>query len=347
MKNILVIKNDRLGDFAISLPAFNLILNKYKNEKITFILSDINYGFSFLLKKKNVDFIKTSYSLNFFERLNILFFLLFNKIDKIYIFRPKNYFFFLSFVFRKIKFIGICVKNKGILRPNKFFLKYLDYYLINDRDANGARKSIVELQIEAIRFSTNNLENLINNLNPVTLVNDNLPNNYILVHYKHAIFKQGKWTINNFISLLKKISIFKKTILITDLDNDDYKNFFYKSFTSIDLKKKIDNKKIKDNNIIFIDNAASENLAYIIKNAELVVACHGTMTMLASYFNVKTLDLYYINKNINNYKKQYINSFREFRPFKKNIYKRIVFKEYYIYEKKIISFIKILLNNYE
>ena len=52
MKNILVIKNDRLGDFIISLPAFNLILNKYKNEKITFILSDINYSFSFLLKKK-------------------------------------------------------------------------------------------------------------------------------------------------------------------------------------------------------------------------------------------------------------------------------------------------------
>ena len=30
MKNILVIKNDRLGNFAISLPALNLILNKYR-----------------------------------------------------------------------------------------------------------------------------------------------------------------------------------------------------------------------------------------------------------------------------------------------------------------------------
>ena len=48
MKNILVIKNDRLGDFAISLPALNLILNKYRNDKITFVLSDINFDFSFL-----------------------------------------------------------------------------------------------------------------------------------------------------------------------------------------------------------------------------------------------------------------------------------------------------------
>ena len=47
LKNILVIKNDRLGDFAISLPALNLLLNKYRNEKLTFILSDINFGFLF------------------------------------------------------------------------------------------------------------------------------------------------------------------------------------------------------------------------------------------------------------------------------------------------------------
>lgn len=58
MKNIVVIKNDRLGDFIISLPAFNLILNKYKNEKITFILSDINYSFSFLLKKKTLTLLR-------------------------------------------------------------------------------------------------------------------------------------------------------------------------------------------------------------------------------------------------------------------------------------------------
>lgn len=112
MKNILVIKNDRLGDFIISLPAFNLILNKYKNEKITFILSDINYSFSFLLKKKNVDFIKTSYSLNFFERLNIIFFLLFNKIDEIYIFRPKNFFFFYLLYLEKLNLLEFVLKIK-------------------------------------------------------------------------------------------------------------------------------------------------------------------------------------------------------------------------------------------
>ncbi len=35
MKNILAIKNDRLGNFAISLPPLNLILNKYEIRMLT------------------------------------------------------------------------------------------------------------------------------------------------------------------------------------------------------------------------------------------------------------------------------------------------------------------------
>ena len=100
MKNILVIKNDRLGDFAISLPALNLLLNKYKNEQITFVLSDINFGFSFLLKNNNVDFIKTSYALNLYERINF-FFCYYLKILKKFIFSDQKttisfYLFFLE-----------------------------------------------------------------------------------------------------------------------------------------------------------------------------------------------------------------------------------------------------------
>jgi ADP-heptose:LPS heptosyltransferase len=343
MKNILVIKNDRLGDFAISLPALNLILNKYRNDKITFVLSDINFDFSFLLKKNNVNFIKISYSLNLFERINIFLLLLFKKFEKIYIFRPKNYYFFLSFFFRKIKFIGICIKNKNILRPNKFLLKYLNYYLINDRDINGKRESIVELQIKTINYKPIYVENLINNINSFNLEKYKLPRDYILIHYKDAVFSKAGWTINNFILLLNKISKFTNVILVSDLENEKFKSSFLENYSYIDLKNKSEDIKFKQNNVIFVNNAMGQDLANLIKNAKIVIACHGTMTLLANYFNVKTLDLYYIDKSINNFRQQYLNSFREFRPLNKTIYKRIVFKEYYIYEKKIISFIKILL----
>jgi ADP-heptose:LPS heptosyltransferase len=347
MKNILVIKNDRLGDFAISLPALNLILNKYRNEKITFVLSDINFGFSFLLKKNNVNFIKISYSLNLFERINIFLLLLFKNFEKVYIFRPKNYYFFLSFFFRKPKFIGICIKNKNILRPNKFLLKYLNYYLINDRDIDGKRESIVELQIKTINYKPIYLENLINNINSFNLEKYKLPRDYILIHYKDAVFSKAGWTINNFISLLDKISKFTNVVFISDLGDEKFKSSFLQNYSYIDLKNKLEDIKIYQNNVIFVNNVMGQDLANLIKNAKIVIACHGTMTLLANYFNVKTLDLYYIDKNINNFRQQYLNSFREFRPLNKTIYIRIVFREYYIYEKKIISFIKILLKNNE
>ena len=343
MKNILVIKNDRLGDFAISLPALNLILNKYKNEQITFVLSDINFGFSFLLKNNNVDFIKTSYALNLYERINFFFLLLFKNFEKVYIFRPKNYYFVLSFFFRKIKFIGICIKNKNILRPNKFLLKYLNYYLINDRDINGKRESIVELQIKTINYKSKYVDNLINNKNSFNLKNYKLPSDYIFIHYKDPVFKKAGWTINDFISFLDKISKLTNVILVSDLENHKFKSEFLRNYSYIDLKDKSENIKIKESNVIFADNVIGQDLANLIRDAKIVIACHGTMTLLANYFNVRTLDLYYIDKNIKNYRQQYLNSFREFRPLNKTLYKRIVFKEYDVYAKKIISFTKILL----
>jgi len=343
MKNILVIKNDRLGDFAISLPALNLILNKYKNENITFLLSNINFGFSFLLKKNNVDFIKTSYSVNFFERLKIFFLLLFKKYEKVYIFRPKNYYFFLPFFFRKIKFIGVCVKTNNIMRPNKFLLKYLNYYLINDRDINGKRQSIVELQIKTINYKEKNVENLINNTNSFNLKKYKLPRDYIFIHYKDAVFKKAGWTINNFISLVDKISKYTNIILASDLENQKFNSNFFENYSYVDLKKRSEDTKISKSNVVFVNNVKGQDLANLIKDAKIVIACHGTMTLLANYFNVKTLDLYYIDKSINNYRQQFLNSFREFRPLNKTLYKIIVFKEYEVYAKKIISFTKILL----
>ena len=105
MKNILVIKNDRLGDFVISLPALNLILNKYKNENITFLLSDINFGFSYLLKNNNVDFIKTSYSVNFSERLNIFFYYYLKNMKKFIFSDQKTTISFYHFFLEKLNLL--------------------------------------------------------------------------------------------------------------------------------------------------------------------------------------------------------------------------------------------------
>ena len=118
-KKVLILKNDRTGDLFVSLKAINRIINKHKNQNIIIFLSNINHKFNFLfpsIKKKII-----SMRLNFIEKIKLFFYILTNKIDTIYILTPKNFYYYLPFFFRKIKFYGITIKSSRN-RPNKFFL---------------------------------------------------------------------------------------------------------------------------------------------------------------------------------------------------------------------------------
>ena len=69
MKNIIIFKNDRIGDLFHSLNGINLILNEHKNDKITIYLSSYSKDFSFLFLKENIDVKILNYRLNFFEKV--------------------------------------------------------------------------------------------------------------------------------------------------------------------------------------------------------------------------------------------------------------------------------------
>ena len=98
-ENIIIFKNDRIGDLIPSVAAINLIINNNQDKKIIIYLSNINYKMKFLFEKKNVEVIEVKYSLSIINRISILLFFLMNKISKVYIMRPKNFFFFLPFFF--------------------------------------------------------------------------------------------------------------------------------------------------------------------------------------------------------------------------------------------------------
>ena len=129
-KKVLILKNDRTGDLFVSQKAINRIINKHTNEDILIFLSNINHKFSFLfpkLKKKII-----SINLNFFEKLKIFFYFFFNKIDTVYILTPKNFYYYLAFIFRNIKFYAITIKSIKS-RPSKFLRKYLYKYVVLNR----------------------------------------------------------------------------------------------------------------------------------------------------------------------------------------------------------------------
>ena len=131
MKNkVLIFKNDRTGDLFVSLKAINRIINKHNNQDIFIFLSNINHKFSFLFPKLKNKII--SMNLNIFEKMKIFFYILFNKIDTIYILTPKNFYYYLPFFFRNIKFYAITIKSLKS-RPSSFLIKYLYKYVVLNR----------------------------------------------------------------------------------------------------------------------------------------------------------------------------------------------------------------------
>ena len=151
-KKVLILKNDRTGDLFVSLNAINKIINKHSNEDLFIFLSNINHKFSFLfpkLKKKII-----SMNLNIFEKIRIFTFILFNKIDTIYILTPKNFYYYLPFFFWNIKFYAITVKSLKS-RPSSFLIKYLYRYVVLDRIEIKKRKSSYDIQESLIEFTTN------------------------------------------------------------------------------------------------------------------------------------------------------------------------------------------------
>ena len=107
-RKIVIFKNDRVGDLVPSLPAINNIILQNSDKEIIVYLSEMNVNFYFLLKKKNTQLKVVNFDLNFIEKIKIFFNLIKNKIDKVYILSPKNFYFFLPLFFFKIKFFGLC-----------------------------------------------------------------------------------------------------------------------------------------------------------------------------------------------------------------------------------------------
>ena len=155
---VIIFKNDRIGDLVSSVPAINLIIEQNINKKIIIYLSNINFNMKFLLNNRNVEIVKVKYNLTLTERLKIIFDFIFSKIESVYIFRPKNFYYLLPLIFyvKKIKFYGYCLNGKNSYkRPNEFLRKFLTKYIVNDRGTTKYRLSGQSLQINLVSNKDN------------------------------------------------------------------------------------------------------------------------------------------------------------------------------------------------
>lgn len=316
--NIVIFKNDRTGDLITSLPAIYQIIKDNNDKNIIIYLSEINYKMKFLLEAKGVKINLVKYKLNIIDRLNILKFFIKSKISKVYILRPKNFFFYLPifFYYKKILFYGFCLDGKNnYKRPNNFLRRLLKKYVINDRGTKGKRISREKLQIDLLNktskviLSRNNLD-----LEISSVLKNILPKDYILIHYKRKIFNDLGWGINGLEKIISTaLSHMPNVILINDIEPSDDIIKFKEKFRWYDLGT---NKNNNNNNskILFLPNISGVDLYNVIKLSKKIIAIHGTITLLGNLIKIPILDLFYCNIINKEDYHRYKNAFHEWKP---------------------------------
>ena len=309
-KKILILKNDRTGDLFVSLKAINRIINKHKNQDIIIFLSNINHKFNFLfpsIKKKII-----SMRLHFIEKIKIFFYILVNEIDTIYILAPKNFYYYLPFFFRKIKFYGITIKSSRN-RPNNFFLKYLFKYVVLDRVKIKKRESSYIIQENLIEYTSE-----INNLNKKSNVSHNLeyPKKFIYFHYKHTFFnKLLKWeldTISKFLNFLS--NKYENILFSSELFNKKINNYFLDNYNNYDFENNKIN-LINKKNIFFLKDIDGYNLFDAVNKSSKIISPEGLITHMGYFLNKSILALMHFNlKNKRDFISQIISCKEWFPP---------------------------------
>ena len=309
---IIIFKNEATGDLVHSREAIYNIINSNKEKEIILYLSHLNKEFTFLFSGENLKFKFLNHNLSVLEKIKI-FTSLFDKYKKeVFILAPKNFYYYLSFFFRNVKFYALTMKNiNNYQRPNNFLNKSLYKYVVNDRSVSFRRPSSFLLQNQLIgdyhkEAYKIKLENKTNDI-PITL------NNYYHFHINKKKFDKLGWGSQNIDNILNHLLKYKQKIIVTrDIDNNKRNMEFYKKYNVYDFDSKnfIDNKS----KITLMENVQGRELYEIIRKADKIIAFHGMITSFAWIEKKKVLDLYFCEINNWNDYRRYRNSFYEFKP---------------------------------
>ena len=313
----IIFKNDAVGDLVQSLNAINNIINHNKERKITVYLSERSKNFDFLLKFENVEIKILNYDLSIIEKIKIIYSLLTGSFKSVYILTPKNFYFYLPLIFRKIKFYGLCMNgNNNYKRPSNFLRKYLYSYVINERDKITKRKSTMEIQVDLTKDLNFNQNYKINLIPDFKIDEYSKINNYIYFHLKLQNFKKLGWGTKELNIIFEEFLKYKKKVIFTrDIDDNKSNNEYKKHFNVINFST---NERFdKNSKISLFDGIKGSDLYNVIRKADKVVAFHGMMTNLAAIEKRPALDLFYCDiKSLADYRR-YKNALYEFKPIYK------------------------------
>ena len=258
MKQFLLFRTDRVGDFLLTLSLIKIIKINYPKSKITVIAS-----------KKNYDYVKT-----------------FNVVNKV-ILLNNNFFSKVKLIFklREIKYDAV------IVHDGKKRSKFISYFL-NFKERIVCVNNLIDTQIDIIKFicrkiNLNYSNKCLDFMSDRCFNNTYIPfKNYIQLHFDE------KWIYNHYIKKYINIEPSEKDLInfINDIISKD-KNLIITTgkLPSLKLKNilnKINNEKVK----IFKDQSLQE-LENIVFNCDLLITCHGWISHIASSKKIKQIDI--------------------------------------------------------
>ncbi len=310
MKNILIFRTDRLGDFIIhSRPIYEL-KKKFKDSKIIIVCSKLN---SKILDR--VDYIdeKIIYDQNFpiFKKISILIKLIKIKYYAIFILDGKKFSLFCNIFLKSSYKFGFAYKyqksifNKLLIyfKPNKLyrniFFDKISYF--TSRKYLKKTDSLCQKYLDLFNFF--NLKLTIND-NYIFQTNDKSQNKfnklredynideYLLIHFDEKWLDITSKYDDLALNIIKLQEKFKKKIILTGYKNNfEYYNYLKNSFTSIDMSN--EKTSLKNNsNILILDNLDIYTFERLIKNSILNISCHsGFIVQVCGANNGKILDI--------------------------------------------------------
>ena len=296
-KKIVIFKNDRGGDLFISLKMISSLKKKYDN--ITIFLSELNSGFSFLLDQFKIK--KINYNLSIFNKLYIIFFLIKSNIDEVYILAPKNFYFYLPLIFRKIKFYAVTINGIKRNRPPKFMRKFLKNYVEISRHQIKNKKPSRDLQLELLDKNIS-IDHLYKNLSIPNITENQkniIPNKFIYLQFKKSFFEDFGWNINEFLKIINLLlSKYENVLFSSDIEENNYNKYFYNNFSNIDFTS---NRiiKLNDRKVYYLNKINSKDLFLVIKAADKCLAPHGLITNICYFLNKKSINLF--NYQVSNF----------------------------------------------
>ena len=316
--HVLILKNDAVGDLCQSLTAINNIIENNKDKKVLIYLSERSEKFNFLIKGSNIIFKKLNYNLTLNEKFKLTYFLYTSKISDIYILTPKNFYYYLPYIFRNINFHALCINGpNNYKRPYQYLRKFLYKYVINDRSAIYKREHTSEIQNKlTLKNNLHSKKEIL--VNGSDYLKSHLPNNYIYFHIKKSIIDKLSWDISSLKLLFEDLLRYYDYVIFTkDLENDKQSNNINDKFNVVDFNTKQANYKNINSKIILFDNIEGQDLYYTIRNSAKILAFHGMMTNLGAIEYNKVIDLWFCDINNFNDYRNYRNAFYEFKPIYK------------------------------